>query len=735
MFTVSHWENQALLWICFSFAAGIAAYVLLPVEPFWPFLVLSLLVCVLFSVWRGYRDRLNPLILLGVAFWAGLTCATLRTAYVSAPRLGEEMNVSLTGRVLERLERANSVRLVLAVESINDRPIEDIVFPAKVRVSVPAATLANSGNRVRLRARLFPPSGPVLPGGYDFSFRAFFLQIGATGFSFGAPQLLSDGEMPVWQKADVLIQVLRQRIADRIATHLPADQETALVVALLVGDRSGIDETQEENLRAAGLAHILAISGLHMALFAGGAYAAVLFLLALLPPLTLRWPIHKFAAVAALLAAIFYLAVSGASVATQRSFLMITLVFLGILVGRRGLTLRSVALAGLLLLLLAPERLFSPGFQMSFAAVICLVAVYETWRDRREPFAGKNRRQQNLPGRVGSTISNWMAGLVITALVAGLATGIIAAYHFGRVAPLGMLGNLLGMPVFTLLVMPMGVLAMIMMPFGLASLPLAAMSLGITLLLKIAAFVAELDGGAGAIGRLTAFEAFAFSIALFACLLLRGWWRSCALVPFTVGLILVLFSQPPDVQIAATGTRISARDINGDLNWLGGRRTFLVDVWYQTEGVPAHEIMSHKMKSPQKTCDSDGCVIKAYTAVGGDEEMERPPAPLLIAMPKSQKALALDCRYADLIVSDLIVPATCGAKLVIDGGTRQVRGAVSLWLSAEVLPVINSSPDTPATYDDTEIANAIHVAKIRYAIAAAPRPWHERGGVTRAELQ
>lgn len=730
-----NWENQALVWNCFSFAAGIAVYTFLPEEPFWPFLVLVFSALVLFAIRRASRNSLGPLLLLSVSFWAGLSCMSLRTAYLDAPRLAEEMNVNLTGRVLERLERANGVRLVLGVETVNGRGIEETVFPLRVRIRVPDEAEANVGSRVRLRARLFPPAGPVVPGGYDFSFRAYNAQIGATGFSFGVPELLPNGNASLWERAVAVVPAIRRGIVERIKSSLPEGQEVALVQALLVGDRSGISEEQEENLRAAGLAHILAISGLHMALFAGGAFAACLFLLALVSSIALRWPIHKIAAVVALLAATFYLLISGASVATQRSFLMISLVFLGILVGRRGLTLRSVALAGVLLLLLAPERLFYPGFQMSFAAVICLVAVYELWRDRRDPFARQSGSPGTLVGRIGVTVSKWMTGLLVTAFVAGLATGIVAAYHFGRVAPFGMLGNFLGMPVFTLLVMPMGVLAMILMPFGLAFLPLSVMSLGISLLLRIAAFVAELDSGMGAIGRLTMFEALSFLGAFFACLLLRGRWRLTAFLPLLAGMILVQFSVPPDVQIAAKGSRIAARDENGELKWSGRQNTFLTDVWYQTEGIGSHTIKSRKMKSPQKSCDADGCIVKAYANRTRGEVVDTPQRPLLIAMPRSPEALLLDCKYADLIVSDLTVPHTCGAKLVIDKNTREERGAISLWLDEEVAAEIHPTPAALPDRRNRAPNRVQQVEAIDYAIATVPRPWHRQGVVTRASLR
>lgn len=739
-------DRQGLLWCAFAFAGGIAVHGLLPEEPSWVLLSALLVLAFLATFVFRQRGHLTLAAMLLLAFAGGTTAATVRTAAVSAPRLAEAMNVTLTGQVLERQENASGIRLVLAVENVGERPAAEIEFPAKVRVRVPAGSSGTVGDMVRLRARLFPPAGPVFPGGYDYSYRAYFDGIGATGFSFGPAQPAGPRELSLSLRASAVIAQLREQMAGRIQSLLTEGPETALIVALLVGDRSGIGEAEEEDLRAAGLAHILAISGLHMALFAGGAYSVVLLLLAAIPSLTLHWQIHKTAALAALVAASFYLVLSGAAVATQRSFLMIAIVFMGILFGRRGLTLRSVALAALVLLLVAPERLFAPGFQMSFAAVICLVAVYDLWRRRprsdfeewRRPGAGRS---------LALFLGKWVAGLFVTALVAGLATGIIGAHHFGRIAPYGLVGNILGMPVFSLLVIPMGVLALVLMPFGLAALPLAAMSYGVSLLLKIADFTAGLEAGGGMFGRLDGTAAVLLLSALFAGLLLSGKRRLLAALPLTAGLVLTATSKPPDIQIAASGSQLAARDETGELRHAGRQGSFAAELWLQAEGVPANAISSHKMKSPQRKCDRNGCVIRAYLKrEGGNPEIAAQP--IAIAQPKRIEALQTDCRKADLVVTDLIVPPGCGAAMVLDGRTRAVRGAVSIWLAGPgaektdpsifktTIAGVRAEGRSEAAAQQTQagVPATTGIARLIFAIPDPPRPWHRMGTVTHKSL-
>ena len=199
--------------------------------------------------------------------------------------------------------------------------------------------------------------------------------------------------------------------------------------------------------------------------------------------------------------------------------------------------------------------------------------------------------------------------------------------------------------------------------------------------------------------------------------------------------LLFQFSIPPDVQIAAKGSRIAARDENGELKWFGRQNTFLTDVWHQTEGIGSHTIKSHKMKSPQKSCDADGCIVKAYATRTRGEVADTPRRPLLIAMPRSPEALLLDCKYADLIVSDLTVPNTCGAKFVIDKNTREERGAISLWLDEEVAAEIHPIPAALPDRRNRASNRVQRVEAIDYAIATVPRPWHRQGVVTRASLR
>ncbi|MBO6755596.1 MAG: ComEC/Rec2 family competence protein [Roseibium sp.] len=716
-------SRHHLLWSGFAFCGGIWLYFALPDEPNLLVLLPIFLACSIGALIAWSRARLGPFAILAMASFAGVVCGALRTAHVDGQRFAAPAVATFSGWVLEKRMTDRGPRLLVEVVDMS-APASAIPDgrPRRVRLSVPKRSVVMAGDAVELRARLYPPGGPVRPGGYDFSFTAYFAQIGATGYAYGPPEPASLGSPAARIAFTGWLSGIRTSTAqtiDRLSSR--HGETTALAIALLVGDRDRITEPTEEVLREAGLAHVLAISGLHMALFAGGAFSVFVMLLAAIPSVAVAVPVHRIAAVAALLAATVYLGLSGASVATQRSYLMISLVFLGILVGRRGLTLRSVALAGLVLLTLAPERLFHPGFQMSFVAVLCLVAVYQQFR-RRQTDRIRKYEQAGLFRRSVRWLGVWIGGLFITALVAGMATGLIGAHHFGRIAPYGLVGNMLGMPVFSLVVMPMGVLTLLSMPFGLAAYPLAVMEAGLSALLDVATFTAAIDTGDGTLVPPGSLTTLLLVAGLFLLLLLPGRGRLLTVAPITAGALLFALARPPDIQIGGSGAAVAARDEMGTLRLSARRAGFEADMWLQMDGVGSKSFPDRKMLPDQRTCDAIGCVVKAYPPGGRNSPVMRGQAvsaapertisvrPLILAFPTAGQALIDDCARADIVVTDLEVLVPCRAPFKLSGQERRAVGAVSIWLGTE---------------QDLRSGEVRTVVKDwRKAKTVPPRPWH-----------
>src|SRR5579862_4063799 len=413
------------LWLPVAFGAGIGVYFALPAEPGRAF-VLALL-CWSFAAAAG------PMALSGTLLRAcGIGCAALllgfcaakfRSDWVAAPVLMHRVGpVELDGRVEAAELHNRGVRAVLAPLFVDG--LDKSELPRRVRVSVRrAGERLAPGAVVRLQVVLMPPPPPSSPGDYDFGRAAWFEGIGAVGYAFGAPEIIAPAPPPdVWGSLGLSLQALRFRISARIHAVLPGSTG-AIASALITGDRGGISEADEESLRDAGLAHVLAIAGLHMALVGLGLFWTVRALLALWPRVALTQPIKKWAALAALGGAAFYLAISGGATPAIRAFTMLAMMLLAILFDRPGFSMRSLAFAAMILLVTRPETLIEPGFQMSFAAVASLIAVSE-WEQRRNALRGPQPRARF------ADVRRYVRGIAITSFVGSIATMPYAAFHF-----------------------------------------------------------------------------------------------------------------------------------------------------------------------------------------------------------------------------------------------------------------------------------------------------------------
>jgi competence protein ComEC len=424
-----------------------------------------------------------------------LAIATLQTARIAHPILQVTIaNASLSGFVEIREERERSDRIVIRVERF-DAPGASSV-PRRVRVAVRKGSAPPVGSFVELKARLSPPMQPLRPGGYDFARDMYFQKIGASGYALGTIRVKPPpAAAGFWLIYATIVDGIRETIDDRIRAALPGDRGS-IASALITGKRDAISTPINDAMYVSSLAHVLSISGYHMVVVSGIVFFVIRAVLALIPSLAHRRPIKKWAASGALLAATFYLLLSGAEVATQRSYIMIAIVLIGVMLDRPTLTFRTLAVAAIVVLLLAPQSIVHPGFQMSFAATLALIAAYQRglpWRPDHD-------------SQLGTRMAFWgvreVASLILASLVAGLATTPYAAYHFHRLAPYGVLANLLAMPIVSAVVMPMGILGVLSMPFGFDAAFWQIMGQGIDWMNAVALWVASLPG---AVGRMPAF--------------------------------------------------------------------------------------------------------------------------------------------------------------------------------------------------------------------------------------
>lgn len=628
-----------MLWIPVFVGAGILAYFALPVEPHLMTALLGLGCALGLAVaWRGgLYSVVIPGILVALA--SGFVAAKIRMDVVEAPVLQSRIaNAAITG-MIERVEPRDKggQRVTLRVEAITGLEPERI--PQRVRVTLGHGPVTfAAGQRIRVRASLSPPPGPAYPGGYDFARAAFFMGLGGVGFTREAPEMLVDaGTASAWDGARDRLSRLRQEIGARVMAVLPG-QAGAIAVALITGERGGISEATNAAFRDSGLTHILSISGLHMTVMGGFVFFLIRTVLAAVPAIALRWPVKKWAAGAAALAVFGYLLISGASIATIRSWIMISIMFLAVLVDRPALALRNVALAALAILLVNPESVFDAGFQMSFAAVAALIAAYEALRERR--LRDYRPRQRSL---VAAGLL-FFGSIIFATLIASIAVWPIGAFHFHKSQQFAVIANLLAVPICNVIIMPMALLVLVLLPFGLEAWPLSVMGLGITWMMWCADWVAALPGAVAAVPAMPPLAFGAMVIGGLWLILWCGTWRVSGLLVVGLGFVLLPTGVRPDVLVGRGGTTVAVRADDGRLAAIGQRGAYEIERWLERDGDRRNsaDVIGH---APFR-CDDLGC---RASVKGRQVVLVRHPA-----------AFRDDCGTADVMVVGIPGGHGCG---------------------------------------------------------------------------
>ncbi|PIT70492.1 ComEC/Rec2 family competence protein [Bartonella tribocorum] len=467
------------------FSLGIIFYFHLEQEPSWE--QLGALVSIflgIFSIAHIYRKIWIP---TGFLFCIvlGALAAKIETWRIATPMLSSNIITTLTGRIVSiESDSKGGFRLVLDVLSTQKPALRHSLY--RVRLSaryLPSGLAIGDGLYGKVKIRAF--SGPVRPGGYDFSFHNYFKGIGAQGVYLGKPKKVSvsqpDGIFAITLQK---IENLRMKMTQRIRLALEGEKGS-VAAALITAQRAGISDETNEALRTAGLAHILSISGLHMALLSGLVLLSIRSFLAFFPVFSSYYSSKKFAAIVAFMITAFYLLLSGLAISAQRSFVMIAVMLVAILCNRSAVTMRNFSIAGLITLAIRPHEILGPSFQMSFSATAALIAFFGWWSGRS--FFRKRKRTFSY---VGEGVINFaflsIFSTCASSFVAGSASGIYAAYHFSNMASLSIISNAFALPVISILVIPFGLIAVLAMLGGFEWFPLQIMGFGVDLVIKIA---------------------------------------------------------------------------------------------------------------------------------------------------------------------------------------------------------------------------------------------------------
>jgi len=691
-------RDQLVLCLPVALGAGITAWLLLPMAHQWRSAILALLAIALVALAIGRGGRAGRAIAIGaLAAAAGLALIWWRAEAHAAPVLAGPTIVTFEARVerVEPLPPRQLVRVRLApirVVSVPERrqfddrrrrygkhdrarPAQTVLptLPPHLRVNiadtdVPAGL--NVGATIRLGARLMPPPTPAVPGAYDYSAVAWFDGIGGTGRGFAPVTIVTPAAAPE--------ATLRQRLSRHIQASAPGGAG-AIAAALATGDQGAIPQDDADAMRKSGLAHLLSVSGLHITAVVIAAMFLVMRLLALSPWMALRFRLPLIAAGAGALAAIGYTILTGAEVPTLRSCVAALLVLVALMLGREAITLRLVAAGALIVLLVYPESVAGPSFQLSFAAVAAIVALHEHPRVRGWFLKREESRLRKIGRELGS--------LLLTGVVVELALLPISLFHFHKAGVYGAVANIIAIPLTTFVTMPLEALALLFDCVG-AGAPfwwLTARSLD--LLLWLAHSAASLPGSSAA---LPSMPAGAFALMVFGGLWIGLWrtrWRRLGAIPFAIGAIWALLTPAPDLLVTGDGRHVAIRTADGGLALLRDRTgDYVSDMMSENSGAEGEPMLLSDQ--PDARCSRDLCL--AEREAGGRRWR--------ILATRSTYLVPVDqligaCATADIVISERQLPRGCKPRwLRLDRATLARTGGVAIALSNGSIRTVRHGP-------------------------------------------
>jgi competence protein ComEC len=677
-------RDRLPLWLPVGVGSGIAVW-----ESYWdraalPVALMGLALLVL-GLLAGRASRLRiMLIAAAVTFVLGFSLMGMKSRWVSAPVL-EKVTIA---RIYARIEKVESlpardvVRLTLATGGHAELPV-------RIRVNLDTDQYRpefRTGAIIDVRARLMPPAGPMLPGGYDFARRAWFSGIGATGTALGDVALYRQS-----QDNAGLVNV-RARLTAHIRDNLSLPTG-GIGAALITGDTGAIDEDVAQSMRDSGMAHLLSISGLHVTAVVGATFLLVSRILSLFPAIALRVAIPILAAAAGALAAIGYTLLSGAEVPTVRSCVASLLILAALAAGREALSLRLVAFGALFVLCLWPESMAGPSFQLSFAAVTTIVVLHESpWA--RQYFSAPER---GVIVRLGLALLSLLA----TGIAIELALAPITLAHFNRSGLYGALANIVAIPLTTFIIMPAEGLALLFDSVGLGAPFWWVAGQGIALLIGLSQMVSALPG---AVSTLPNMPNWAFGFMIIGglwCAIFQTRMRLLGLLPFVIGMVFMLAAPRPDVMITGDGKHLAMVGDGGQIALLRSRAgDYVKDALGETAGINAEPLDMEQW--PGSNCNLDACIIQIKRA-GRNWTILATRA--RYAIPTMELAAA--CRRVDIVVSDRWLPNSCQPKwLKLDRDFLAETGGLAIDLSAPLVTTVAQSTNGSPWVDAAKTADA-----------------------------
>lgn len=625
----------------------------------------------------GWRDHaMLPWLVLALFVGLGGVAAMGRSYLVSAPVLSYPYYGDILGRVIA-VDRSNSDAPRYTLDQLTLGPIPSAKTPHKIRVSVHDDSVHDDtdaldpqvGDIIKLRGYISPPQGPVEPHGFDFRKYAYFLELGAVGYARDPPQIIGQSQTRFWFKS-------MQRWLTDVVDQSTNASVAGFAKALIAGDWRDMPVDVIADLRATNLAHLLAISGLHMGLLTSLVYFSVRVICVLA-----RGPFGRHARPVAALAAIcigaLYLGVSGGNIATQRAFIMMATFYGAVILGQRVISFRALALAALIILLYRPESFFSPGFQMSFSATLALICAFRLIADRT---------------RMGPTLQ-FITSLAVSSFVAGAATAPFSAMHFNTFSTVSFLANVSAVPVMSVVVAPAALVGVLMAGVGLAPIAFVPMEWGLHWILGVAHYFAQWSGATKPIITPAPWTGLTVTAAGLLLALWQGWYgRALGVLLCAISVMGWIVADRPDILISRDARLVGVMTEQGRALSKARGDQFTANIWAENDGRPVPRDVAHALWQ-----EHGGQIGGQIGAQNGSQKGTH----VIHLWSKKQTGATITCTQDQIVVSAVEISVD-GPCLWITQEDTQSQGAAAIYFDTAGHPQVVWAEAAPPVYPWTE---------------------------------
>ena len=549
--------NRLSLWYVVSFIFGIAFYFSLPFEPsIWVVttaFIITLISLMLSSAMKKLLWQFLSWILCAYMF--GIVISKYHVMITNTKTIETPVITNITG-IIDSI-RPTTKGISIIIKNVSSNDVTEI---QKVRIHIPEkyTTGMSVGDFIKLRVKLQHPQTKVLPNSYDFGMFAYFAQIGATGYAMSQPDVIHTKT----SKVSSIIFQIKNYIYSRLITIMGKENGN-FAAAILLGETHGIDKAIMKNMRQAGISHILCVSGLHLSLVAMLLFVTCRFILNLSDYIACNFNIKRIASIGAFTGGYAYLLLTGAPVAATRAFIMTSIFIISVIMGRFVYPIRNIAIAGFVVLCVNPEYVLHPSFQLSFVAVISLVAGYEFYQ-KNKWILGENKG-------VLSSIRFYIASNVYSSFLASIITAPVVINQFYVFSTYSIFSNLIAVPIMSFFIMPLSILGVVLMPFGIDKVVLLMVKFFIEIIINLANYTNQLPGAVLYFGYITPLSIIIFLLGFFWLCLWQTRWRMYGIGIMFISCILMINAPKPDLIFDQTLKIVGIKNLQNKLEIYGDK--------------------------------------------------------------------------------------------------------------------------------------------------------------------